>query len=139
MRLDIKSSKKQDRYSLESEDILRRATAGLSSDTLSSAGFEIGSSLEKCTMTKVSHLKYGYFRPALLPYVDMSRLKATRTPMILPMKPTSRNAKLIICGTRFRVLVFFAFSGMNNVVSARCAIPKSPASLGGACIIACPA
>src|ERR1017187_5607423 len=69
----------------------------------------------------------------------MSRLKATRTPTILPAKPTSRNAKRITCGTRFEALVFFAISGMNNVVSVWHARPKSPASRDGACTPASPA
>src|ERR1019366_4954976 len=60
----------------------------------------------------------------------MSRLKATRTPTILPMKPTSRNAMRITCGTRSEAPVFFAISGMNNVVSVRHARPKSPADFG---------
>jgi len=69
----------------------------------------------------------------------MSRLKATRTPTILPMKPTSRNAKRITCGTRFEALVFFAISGMNNVVSVWPARTKSPESRDGACTAASPA
>ena len=69
----------------------------------------------------------------------MSRLKATRTPTILPMKPTSRNAKRITCGTPSEALVFFAISGMNNVVSVWHARPKSPESQDGACTPASPA
>src|SRR6266478_3847227 len=69
----------------------------------------------------------------------MSRLKATRTPTILPMTPTSRNAKRITCGTRSEALVFFVISGMNNVVSVRHARLKSPASRDGACTPASPA
>ena len=69
----------------------------------------------------------------------MSRFKATRTPTIPPAKPTSRNAKRIICGTRSEALVFCAISGMNNVVSVWHARPKSPASRDGACTPASPA
>ena len=69
----------------------------------------------------------------------MSRLKATRTPTILPMKPTSSNAKRITCGTPSEALVFFAISGMNNVVSVWHARPKSPASRDGAYTPASPA
>src|ERR1700758_5692019 len=52
------------------------------------------------------------------------------------MKPTSKNAKGLTCWKRFGVLVLFAPSGMNNVVSARCAIQKSPGSQAGAFITA---
>src|SRR5499425_3060839 len=52
------------------------------------------------------------------------------------MKPTSKNAKGLTCWKRFGVLVLFATSGMNNVVSARCAIQKSPGSPAGAFITA---
>src|ERR1700752_3172978 len=52
------------------------------------------------------------------------------------MKPTSKNAKELTCWKRFGVLVLFATSGMNNVVSARCAIQKSPGSQAGAFITA---
>src|SRR5579859_1291948 len=52
------------------------------------------------------------------------------------MKPTSKNAKGLTCWKRFGVLVLFATSGMNNVVSARCAIQKSPGSQVGAFITA---
>jgi len=54
------------------------------------------------------------------------------TPTTLPMNPTSNNAKEPICRKRFGVLVRFAFSGMNNGGSARCAIPKSLGSRAGA-------
>jgi hypothetical protein len=48
------------------------------------------------------------------------------------MRPTSRNAKQITCGTRFGVLVLFAFSGMNNVDVAPCATRELPGSQVGA-------
>ena len=62
----------------------------------------------------------------------MSRLRTTRTPTILPMKPTSRNAKQITCGTRFGVRVLFAFSGMNNEDAVPCATRELPGSQVGA-------
>jgi hypothetical protein len=89
-------------------------------------------------MTKGRHLRYGYSRLAPLPYVDMSRFEAMRIPTILPMKPISRNAKGIICGTRFGAPVFFAFSGLNNAASALCATPKSLVCPDGAFTIASP-
>jgi hypothetical protein len=52
------------------------------------------------------------------------------------MKPTLKNVKGLTCWTRFGVLALFAFSGMNNTDSARCAIQKSPGSRAGAFIIA---
>ena len=76
--------------------------------------------------------------PRAHPSNDTSRSKAKRTPTILPMKPTSRNAKGLTCGKRFGVLARFAFSGMNNAGSALCAIQKSPGSRAGAFITASP-
>ncbi len=90
-------------------------------------------------ITRGSPIKSGCYSLPVLPSNDMSRLKATRTPTILPAKPTSRNAKRITCGTRSEALVFFAISGMNNVVSVWHARPKSPASRAGACTPASPA
>ena len=49
-----------------------------------------------------------------------------------------RNAKQITCGTRFGVLVLFAFSGMNNAAAAPCATRESPGSQVGAFTIASP-
>jgi N-terminal domain of reverse transcriptase len=107
--------------------------------TMRPLGLGTGSLPAKCATNRGSHLRYGYSQPALLPSADMSRLEATRIPTILPTKPTSRNAKGTICRTRFGAPVFFAFSGLNNAASALCAIPKSLASLGGACTTAYPA
>jgi|SRR6516225_1474780 hypothetical protein len=53
-------------------------------------------------------------------------------------KPTSKNAKGLTCWTRFEVAARFAISGMNNVGSAHCAIPKSPGLPAGAFITASP-
>ena len=53
--------------------------------------------------------------------------------------PLGKNAKGLTCWKRFGVPALFAFSGMNNVDSARCVIQKSPGSQAGAFIIASPA
>ena len=87
-------------------------------------------------MTTGGYSKYGSWRPATLPYVDMSRSEATRTPTILPMNPTLKSAKRIICRTRFEAPVYFAFFGMNNAASALCVRPESPVLPDGAFIIA---
>jgi hypothetical protein len=50
-----------------------------------------------------------------------------------------KNAKGLTCWKRFGASALFAISGMNNVASARCAVPKSPGSQGGAFITASPA
>ena len=47
-----------------------------------------------------------------------------------------KNVKRLTCWKPFGVSVLFAISGMNNVDSARCAIPKSPGSPAGAFITA---
>ena len=44
----------------------------------------------------------------------------------------------LTCWTRFEVAARFAISGMNNVGSAHCAIPKSPGLPAGAFITASP-
>ncbi len=49
-----------------------------------------------------------------------------------------KNAKGLTCWTRFGVPALFAFSGMNNVDSAHCAMQKSPGSRAGAFITASP-
>ena len=49
-----------------------------------------------------------------------------------------KNVKRLTCWKRFGVSVLFAFSGMNNVDSARCVIQKSPGSPDGAFITASP-
>src|SRR6202051_72760 len=87
-------------------------------------------------MTKDGQLKSGCTTPRALPSNDTSRSKAKLTRTIQRMKPTSKNAKGLTCWKRFGVLVLFATSGMNNVVSARCAIQKSPGSQAGAFITA---
>ena len=51
-------------------------------------------------------------------------------------RPTSKNAKRIICGIRFGAPVYFAFFGMTNAASALCARLKSPVSPDGAFITA---
>ena len=80
----------------------------------------------------------GYSTPRAPPSNDMSRSKAKLTRTIQPMKPTLKNAKRLTCRKRFGVPVLFAFSGMNNVDSARSAIQKSPGPQAGAFITASP-
>jgi hypothetical protein len=58
--------------------------------------------------------------------------------MLQPMNLTSKNAKGLTWWKRFGEPVRFAISGMNNVDSARSAIPKSPGSQAGACFTASP-
>ena len=47
-----------------------------------------------------------------------------------------KNGKGFTCWKRSGVPALFAISGMNNVDSAHCAIPKSPGSPAGAFITA---
>jgi len=84
-------------------------------------------------------MKSGCTTPTALPSNDTSRSKAKPTRTIPRMKPTSKIEKALICWIRFGVLVLFAISGMNNVVSVWHARPKSPASRDGACTPASPA
>ena len=97
-----------------------------------------GPSSVKRVMTRGSHVKFGCTTPVAHPSGDTLKSKVTRTPMTLRMKFTSNNAKEPICRKRFGVLVRFAFSGMNNVGSALCAIQKSLGSRVGACTIVFP-
>src|SRR5215472_1867606 len=59
-----------------------------------------------------------------------------RIPTTPPMKPTSKNAKKLICESRFGVLVSFAFFGMSRAVSVLFVISRSPGLRDGACITA---
>ncbi len=70
------------------------------------------------------------------PYKGTSRSRAPLIPTILPMKPTSKNAKEIIWRERFGGRGLFAFSGGSNADSAPCATPRSPVSQAGAYTIA---
>src|SRR6266446_648075 len=115
-----------------------KARAGSNRNTLTDAGIVTGPSSVKPAMTKDGRLKSGCTTPRALPSNGTSRSKAKRTRTIQPMKPTSKNAKGLTCWRRFGVPALFAISGMNNVDSARSAIPKSPGSQAGAFITASP-
>src|ERR1700757_1611961 len=56
----------------------------------------------------------------------------------MAMKPTSSNAKQLICEIRSGVLVYFAFSGLNSAASAFSATRESPGSRVGGFTIASP-
>ena len=89
-------------------------------------------------MKKGNGRRCGCYSPVASPFNDTSKSKAEPTRMILPGKPTSKNAKGITCWRGFGVLGPFAFSGMNNVGSVLCATPKSLAPRDGVFITTSP-
>ena len=89
-------------------------------------------------MKQGNSISRGCCLPVASPFNDTLRSKAKPTRMILPGKPTSKNAKGITCWRGFGVLGPFAFSGMNNVDSVLCATQKSLAPRDGVFITASP-
>jgi hypothetical protein len=72
-------------------------------------------------MKKGNGRSCGCCSPVAYPFNDTLKSKAKPTRMILPRKPTSKNAKGITCRRDFGVLGPFAFSGMTNADSVLCA------------------
>ena len=89
--------------------------------------------------TRAYRTKCDYYSPVARPFNDTLKSKAKPTRTILPVNPTSRNAKEIICRQRFGALARFAFSGMYQLASAPYARSASPGSRVGVFIIASPA
>ena len=114
----------------------KKAHAGVNRNTSHSTADGIGRSSAKGGLTMASQTRSGYYAPAARPLSDISRSKEKRIPTTPLVRPTSKNAKKLTCGSRFGVLVSFAFSGMNRAVSALFVISRSPGLRDGACTIA---
>ena len=115
-------------------ETLTKYLAGSNRNTLSSTEVETGPSSGSRVTTRVYRTKCDYCSPVARPFKGTSRLRAPLIPTILPMKPTSENAKETIWRERFGGRGLFAFSGGSN--AAPCATPRSPGSQAGAYIIA---
>jgi hypothetical protein len=87
---------------------------GANRNTLRRVVVATGPSSLKSVMTKASPFRFGCGTPVAHPSSDTLKSKLTRTPTTLPLRPTSKNAKKLICRIRFGVLARFAFSGVNN-------------------------
>lgn len=110
--------------------------AGANRSTSHSTADRTGRSSARRGLTMDSQARSGFYAPAAHPSSDIRKYKATRIPTTLPMRPTSKDGKKLICGNRFGVHVSFAFSGMNSAVSALFVISKSPGFRVGACTTA---
>src|SRR5437660_1884366 len=110
--------------------------AGAKRSASPSTAVRIGPFSAKCWMTMDGQVTSGFYAPAAHPSSDISKYKETRIPTTPPMRSTSKNAKKLICESRFGAPVSFAFFGMNRAVSALFAISKSPGLRVGACTTA---